>query len=385
VIAFSAAPAQASFPGTNGPIAFQRTVGPGQVEIFSINEDGTAEDNLTQNGDFNSEPTYSPDGSMIAFERGFEIWVMNADGSGQRPVTTDLGNGTPIDSDPAFSPDGSRIVYARDTNESGSPDEIFARDIDGSNPVNLTNNGIDLDIQPTFSPDGTRIAWARNEVGMAGADEVFAMDANGTNPVNLTNFNDGLSTTGPDYSPDGTTIAFAHDGDVWEMSADGSDQEDLMPGPMLGGTQPDYSPDGTRIAFARDLVGTSVVDEIFTLGQGPLTNVTNTAEGESEPSWGPIFTPPIATTPTDTTPPQTTLTKKPRKRSGRRRPRFAFIANEAATFECKLDKRRWAECASPRKLKKKLKPRRHRFRVRATDLAGNTDPTPARHRFRVLE
>jgi TolB protein len=374
-----AAPAEAAFPGQNGPIAFQRLLGGGQIEIFGINPDGSGVSNLTNNGDSNTAPAFSPDGSRIAFIRDLDVWVMNADGTGQVNLTNDPGNGQPADSDPSFSPDGQRIVYSRDTNMAGPDDEIFTIGVDGTGRTNLTNNGIDQDADPTFSPDGTKIAWVRDEHGPSLVDEIFTMNADGSNQTQLTQFGVNLSTTAPDYSPDGARIVFAHDGDIWKIDADGSDLDFVILTPAVAETDPVFSPDGHQVAMARDTGGASTVDEIFTYGNG-LTNLTNSPQSESGPSWGPVHIPAV-----DTSAPETTLTKRPPKRSDRRRPRFAFTATEPATFECRLDKGKWKPCSSPRKPKRRLKPRRHRFRVRATDLAGNTDPTPARYRFRVLD
>lgn len=58
-----------------------------------------------------------------------------------------------------------------------------------------------------------------------------------------------------------------------------------------------------------------------------------------------------------------------------------FFAEPDARFECKLDRRSWASCASPKTLK--LKVGRHVFRVRAVDAAGNVDQTPAKATIRV--
>lgn len=85
----------------------------------------------------------------------------------------------------------------------------------------------------------------------------------------------------------------------------------------------------------------------------------------------------------DLDPPETRLTKKPKKRTKKRRARFAFEAGEPlATFECRLDKQTFKPCESPLRTKK-LKRRRHTFRVRAIDTAGNADPTPAKAKFKV--
>lgn len=83
----------------------------------------------------------------------------------------------------------------------------------------------------------------------------------------------------------------------------------------------------------------------------------------------------------DKTAPQTTIVKK--KIKGRTA-KFRFISSEAgSTFQCKLDKKKFKPCPSPKKYKR-LKPGKHVFEVRATDAAGNRDKTPATRRFRVL-
>jgi hypothetical protein len=82
--------------------------------------------------------------------------------------------------------------------------------------------------------------------------------------------------------------------------------------------------------------------------------------------------------------PQTSLRGKPPKRSGDRTPSFRFSADEAgAGFECAIDRRRFRPCRSPF-TSKPLAPGRHRFRVRAHDGSGQTDPSPASYSFVVL-
>ncbi|MGH2953065.1 MAG: S1 family peptidase [Solirubrobacterales bacterium] len=83
----------------------------------------------------------------------------------------------------------------------------------------------------------------------------------------------------------------------------------------------------------------------------------------------------------DVTPPETTITKHPRKRSRKRKARFKFIADEPATFECRIDKRAFKPCSSP--FKKRVSRKNHRFRVRAIDASGNVDPSPALFKWKV--
>ena len=81
--------------------------------------------------------------------------------------------------------------------------------------------------------------------------------------------------------------------------------------------------------------------------------------------------------------PKTKITKRPDKRTTKRRATFRFRADEKSTFECKLDRKKWRACKSPKKVR--VDPGRHKFKCRATDADGNTDRTPAVFRWKVLE
>lgn len=84
----------------------------------------------------------------------------------------------------------------------------------------------------------------------------------------------------------------------------------------------------------------------------------------------------VAGTPTDTTPPDTTITGSPAGTTTGTSATFVFTASEAATFECQLDGSAYSSCSSPRSYSG-LEVGAHTFAVRATDLAGNIDATPA--------
>ena len=84
----------------------------------------------------------------------------------------------------------------------------------------------------------------------------------------------------------------------------------------------------------------------------------------------------------DIEPPQTTVKLKAANRSRTRMAARLRSSEPGSTFECKLDKRKWKACGAKRKLKH-LDAGRHRFRARATDAAGNTDPSPAKRRFKT--
>jgi hypothetical protein len=85
----------------------------------------------------------------------------------------------------------------------------------------------------------------------------------------------------------------------------------------------------------------------------------------------------------DTDPPQTTFAKDAPKRTHKHKVKFTFTSDESSSsFECKLDKKPYKPCRSPRKLKH-LDDGKHKFKVRAIDAAGNVDPSPAKDKFTV--
>ncbi len=104
------------------------------------------------------------------------IFVMKADGSGQRRLTH-----TPGDGSPAWSPRGDLIAFVRPVRGNNVDSyEIFVMNIDGSDVRRLTRNGV-VDSSPTWSPDGRRIAftrWPGN--GSDGTSAIYVMNADGT-------------------------------------------------------------------------------------------------------------------------------------------------------------------------------------------------------------
>jgi hypothetical protein len=98
----------------------------------------------------------------------------------------------------------------------------------------------------------------------------------------------------------------------------------------------------------------------------------------------PSAPPPPPPAAADTDPPKTKITKGAPNKTDKSKVKFKFRSDEeGSTFECKKDKKPWRSCSSPTKLKR-LDQGKHKFRVRATDAAGNVDPTPAKDKFRIL-
>lgn len=230
------------------------------AQIAVVNGDGTGRAVVSHDLPFNdSDPAWSPDGRRIAFvsdrdnpERrahiSNEVYVMNADGSGERRLTHAIpgGNGN---ADPAWSPDGTWIAF--DGDDAQGHGDIWIVHPDGTGLRNLTNSfGIE-DFWPSWSPDGARLAFVSERTGIA---QVWVMSADGSGAHAVTY--QSAPSQRPSWSPDGRHIAFDRVGGdgfrhVWVMNADGSDQRLLVPGPGES-SWPSWSPDGSEVVLAQD-------------------------------------------------------------------------------------------------------------------------------------
>ena len=102
-------------------------------------------------------PSWSPDGRRIAFassrDGDSEIYVMNADGTGELNLT----NNVSLDKNPSWSPNGGKIAFASDRD---GDLEIYLMNVDGTEQENLTRSPGAEDDLPTWSPNSEGIAYA---------------------------------------------------------------------------------------------------------------------------------------------------------------------------------------------------------------------------------
>lgn len=173
---------------------------PPPAEIHSLAADGTDDQRLTNDSEIQTDPSWSPDGSTIAYihwcevpgeEGAFDLalYLMNRDGTGQRPL---LGcSAKRFISNANWSPDGRRIVFevatARPRGRSGQDrqSDIAVINADGTGLQRLTRTAA-LETHPVWSPDGRRIAFTsdrharRGQLELLGpAFELYTMRANG--------------------------------------------------------------------------------------------------------------------------------------------------------------------------------------------------------------
>lgn len=110
-----------------------------------------------------------------------EIYVMNADGTGQ----TRLTNNVDLDFDPSWSPDGSKILFMHDdAASSGDWPDIYTMNPDGTGQTNLTNTALFAEVSAVWSPDGTKIAFIGSTNDQS---DVYVMNANNTDRTNISN------------------------------------------------------------------------------------------------------------------------------------------------------------------------------------------------------
>ena len=291
-------PAEAAFPGANGKIVFQSNRHVASGEIYTITPGGTAARITTSNG--SSNPAYSPDGSKIAFvSTNNQVFVMNADGSGRRQVTTSNTAKT----EPTWSADGSRIAYVSNSFDvDGQTDlEIWAIKADGTGRTQLTNNAFP-DTQPAWSPRGDRIAFVSTRTGDTDRN-VYVMDADGTDQGSVTaNSPPGCSPDcyqghddNPSWSPDGLKIAYIHGQElaggglpnIWTMDPNGANKRNVSKSTTVSYAQPAWSPRGDRFVAvgASDPNRNIYVMNSDGTGQAPID--TNAAH-DIAPDWQPV-------------------------------------------------------------------------------------------------
>ncbi|MGH7357905.1 MAG: OmpL47-type beta-barrel domain-containing protein, partial [Candidatus Rokuibacteriota bacterium] len=211
---------------------------------------------------------------------------------------------------------------------------------------------------------------------LSGTQTVTAYDAAGNNA------SDTFTATPDTAPPGGGSVSYADgydaDGTVPVSTADGTDAlagVDASSGVLERQTDPLV--DGTCDPFAG---GWSAVTSPDTVATDTCARyryrVSDRVGNEATYTSSDVVK-------VDLTTPQTTIDSAPADPSADDSPSFAFSSSEAGvTFECRLDGGAWSACSSPESLAG-LADGPHTFDVRATDAAGNVDPTPASHGWTV--
>ena len=260
-------------------VAFISDRNDGQLDVYLMNMDGSAVRRITT-GAAPVVFSWSPDGRRIVSDFDFfdSRYIVSTNDDGIWDVLlTDSG----VDSDPDWSPKGNRVAYVSAVDGKG---EIYLMDIDGGNPVRVTNHAAE-DRSPAWSPDGESLLFSSDRDGNL---DIYVIGISSGAMTRLT------SRPGPDsnprWSPDGAEILFTsgQDGDseIYLMNSDGTDVRKLTSN-KVEDTSPSWSPDGRRIIFAS---GDNHKDwEIYTMSRvgDQINRLTDNKSLDLAPRWAP--------------------------------------------------------------------------------------------------
>jgi Tol biopolymer transport system component len=228
----------------------------------------------------------------------WQTWVANKDLSDQVKLTNESADsGWAV-----WKPGGDKLAFESnhtdpDPDDTNAINDIFTMNPDGSGIVKLTHSD-DVSDTPDWSPDGSQIAFGSDRDDGAWRREIHVMDADGTNVRRLTTLPEkAVLDSQPRFSPDGRRLVFTRfisedhpeESALFTVRLDGGGLKQLTPWGM-GAGDADWSPDGTKIAFEAFPEGAGYGD-IFTIDADSgrqLTNLTDNelgVGGSSDPVW----------------------------------------------------------------------------------------------------
>jgi TolB protein len=276
--------------GPSGEIAYYRSGG----SISTIELDAADPTPTQIVSDANGAVAWSSDGSMIAFTRGdpsthLDLWVASADGTGARQLTDHPGHVY----EPTWSPDGTKIAFHSDSIEGAfkfSPSSLSVVNSDGTGLTELVPAASNLG-RPAWSPDSRQIAFL-----LHGEIKVVNADGSGS-PRSIVKASDLGPVVDPfpkfRWLPDGRTIVFVGDafsGRIYVARADGSHPRQVarVSASALGFSThpvPSVSPDGKWIVLGQEWSDDDAPLFLLRIRDGSLFQITG--DLANEPAWRP--------------------------------------------------------------------------------------------------
>jgi Tol biopolymer transport system component/uncharacterized protein YjdB len=211
---------------------------------------------------------------VVASTRGGKFQLYSTERSNLSQLTRlTQATDTTTSSDPTFSPDGSRIAFV--SQRDGNP-EIYVMNADGRGVTRITNDP-QADGRPAFSADGQSLVFHSSRT--AGKQQIWSVNLDGTGLTQLTKDSINLS---PAVSPDGHTIAYVSlrdkNYDIWLMNRDGSNPRRFTTSPQQREWDPHFLGDGTLAYLVERREGNRTVQQVVRAdpATGSVTALTGT-------------------------------------------------------------------------------------------------------------
>lgn len=279
--------------GSDGKIAYMSWTD-GQSDIYSMLGDGTGEFNISKDNTIgvrqDSEPAWSPNGNLVAFERhyttgGTSLMVVNADGTGLHRLLPPAETNRQ-DTHPAFTPDGSMIVFS--SNRDGNFD-LYGVKLNGESLIRITKTEAPIqNLEPQVSPTaGRTVVFTRPEISMLGGSSIYKTTIGSTVVTQLTQNYRGAGDRAAVFSPDGLHIAFSSDragnNDLYVMKYNGNVLTQLTT-KTSDDNHPAWSPSGKSLAFVSDRTGSTEIFALSIATRGVI-QLTSDKALKSDPTW----------------------------------------------------------------------------------------------------
>jgi Tol biopolymer transport system component len=240
----------------------------GKFAIYLMQADGSGLRKLTTGEASDEQPRWSSDGRQIVFisnrDKHLQLYVMDADGSHQRRLTQN----DDIDYEPDFSPRGAQVAFISRHEQAAVVHDIYVVGTDGTGRKRLSDQSAN-DTDPRWSPDGKKILFVRSTIikkyyremskeergMMQSSEDIFIMNSDGSNVKRLTN--NSARDCCAYWSKDGRNIYFLSERDgtpgIYVMKADGSQARKIADGSIV--SAPNISPDGKYFVYTKEVNG----------------------------------------------------------------------------------------------------------------------------------